>query len=78
MSEICKRNNYRTDWVMTPRVNPIAKMPKKMRQTLTLFCAKHVLTPEAPVTREEVVAFLKKAGHRNADSAFEERFLLPL
>jgi hypothetical protein len=48
-----------------------------MRQSLTLFCAKHVLTPEASVTREDVVAFLKKAGHPNADSTFEDRFLLP-
>ena len=53
-------------------------MPKKMRQTLTLFCAKHVLAPETPVTREEVVDFLKKAGHPKADSTFEDRFLLPL
>lgn len=48
-----------------------------MQQALTLFCAKHVLAPEAPVTREDVVAFLKKAGHPNADSTFEDRFLLP-
>ena len=63
---------------MTPRINPVASIPKKMRQSLTLFCAKHVLSPEAPVTREEVVAFLKKTGHLNADSTFEDRFLLPL
>ena len=63
---------------MTPRVNPLATMPKKMRQTLTLFCAKHVLAPETPVSREEVVDFLKKAGHPKADSTFEDRFLLPL
>ena len=49
-----------------------------MRQTLTLFCAKHVLTPETPVTREEVVDYLKKAGHRNVDDSFKEYFLLPL
>lgn len=48
-----------------------------MRQSLTLFCAKHVLAPEKPVTREEVVDFLKKAGHPKADSTFEDRFLLP-
>ena len=48
-----------------------------MQQALTLFCAKHVLTPEVPVTREEVVEFLKKTGHPNADSTFEDRFLLP-
>ena len=63
---------------MTPRINPIATMPEKLRQSLTLFCAKHVLSPETPVTREEVVAFLKEAGHSNADSVFEDRFLLPL
>ena len=63
---------------MTPRINPVAAMPKKMRQALTLFSAKHVLAPETPVTREEVVEFLKKAGHADADSTFEERFLLPL
>jgi hypothetical protein len=62
---------------LIPQVNPIASIPKKMQQALTLFCAKHVLTPEAPVTREEVVEFLKKAGHPNADNTFEERFLLP-
>ena len=48
-----------------------------MRQSLTLFCAKHVLAPEATVTREEVIAFLEKAGHPNADSTFEDYFLLP-
>jgi len=48
-----------------------------MRQSLTLFCAKHVLAPEASVTREEVVEFLKKTGHPKADSTFEDRFLLP-
>jgi hypothetical protein len=48
-----------------------------MQQALTLFCAKHALTPEASVTREEVVEFLKKAGYPNADSVFEDRFLLP-
>jgi hypothetical protein len=48
-----------------------------MRQSLTLFCAKHVLTPEASVTREEVVEFLKKTGHPKADITFEDRFLLP-
>jgi hypothetical protein len=48
-----------------------------MRQSLTLFCAKHILAPKTPVTREEVVAFLKKAGHPNADSTFENYFLLP-
>jgi hypothetical protein len=64
--------------MMTPRVNPVVAVPKKMRQSLTLFCAKHVLTPEKPVTREEVVDFLKKAGHPKADSTFEDRFLLPL
>jgi hypothetical protein len=63
---------------MTPRINPVASIPKKMQQALTLFCAKHVLAPDAPVTREEVVAFLKKAGHPDADSTFEDRFLLPL
>ena len=62
---------------MIPQVNPIASIPKKMQQALTLFCAKHVLTPEASVTREEVVEFLKKTGHPNADSTFEDRFLLP-
>ena len=63
---------------MTPRINPVATIPKKLRQPLALFCAKHVLAPETPVTREEVVAFLKEAGHPDADSAFEDRFLLPL
>ena len=62
---------------MIPQINPVASIPKKMRQSLTLFCAKHVLTPEASVTREDVVAFLKKAGHPKADSTFEDRFLLP-
>ena len=62
---------------MIPQINPVVSIPKKMRQSLTLFCAKHVLTPEAPVTREDVVAFLKKTGHPNADSTFEDRFLLP-
>lgn len=64
--------------MMTPRLNPVTAIPKKMKQSLTLFCAKHVLTPEKPVTREEVVDFLKKAGHPNADTTFEDRFLLPL
>ena len=63
---------------MIPRVNPAAAIPKKMQQALTLFCAKHVLAPETPVTREEVVAFLKEAGHPNADSTFEDHFLLLL
>ena len=63
---------------MTPRINPVAAIPKKLQQSLTLFCAKHVLAPETPVTRGEVVAFLKEAGHCDADSTFEERFLLPL
>jgi hypothetical protein len=63
---------------VTPRVNPLAAIPKKMRQALTLFCAKHVLAPETPVTREEVVAFLKGTGHPDADNTFEDRFLLPL
>ena len=63
---------------MTPRINPLANIPKKMKQSLTLFCAKHVLTPDKSVTREEVVDFLKKAGHPNAADVFEDRFLLPL
>lgn len=63
---------------MTPRINPVVSIPKKMRQSLTLFCAGHVLAPKASVTREEVVEFLKKAGHPNADSTFEDYFLLPL
>jgi hypothetical protein len=63
---------------MTPRVNPLAAIPKKMRQALTLFCATHVLEPETPVTREEVINFLKKTGHPDADRTFEDRFLLPL
>ncbi len=62
---------------MIPQINPVVSIPKKMRQSLTLFCAKHVLTPKAPVTREEVIEFLKKAGHPNADSTFENYFLLP-
>jgi len=62
---------------LIPQINPVTSIPKKMRQSLTLFCAKHVLAPEASVTREDVVAFLKKAGHPNADSTFEDRFLLP-
>jgi hypothetical protein len=63
---------------MTPRINPVAAIPKKLQQALTLFCAKHVLAPETLVTREEVVAFLEEAGHPDADNTFEERFLLPL
>lgn len=63
---------------MTPRINPVAAIPKKMQQALMLFCAKHVLAPKTPVTREEVLDFLKKAGHPNADNTFEDRFLLPL
>ena len=62
---------------MIPQINPVVSIPKKMRQSLTLFCAKHVLAPEATVTREEVIAFLEKAGHPNADSTFEDYFLLP-
>jgi hypothetical protein len=63
---------------MTPRINPVAAIPKKLQQSLTLFCAKHVLAPEASVTREEVIAFLEEAGHPDAGSIFEDRFLLPL
>lgn len=78
MTENFRSKDYPANWIMTPRLNTIAKIPRRMRQTLTLFCAKHVLTPETPVTREEVVDYLKKAGHRNVDDSFKEYFLLPL
>lgn len=64
--------------MMMPRINPVASIPKKMRTSLTLFCATHVLDQDKPVSREEVVAFLKKSGHKNAEETFSNRFLLPI
>ena len=62
---------------MIPQLNPVARIPEKMRASLTLFCARHVLAPDAPVSREEVIEFLEKTGHPSARRTFEDRFLLP-
>lgn len=62
---------------MIPRINPVASISTKMRMNLMLFCARHVLVPDKPVSREEVIAFLRQKGHRNAEETFRDRFLLP-
>jgi cysteine synthase len=60
-----------------PEINPFAKMSEDMRWALTMLGAEYILEPDAELSQEDVVAFIKSSPYAHVADQFKADFLLP-